>query len=323
MTTPAPWRLALRRAAHGFVRHRGIDAAAGLTFFSLLCLLPGALAVVSVFAIFDDRDRAVDDLAAVLDTVLTAQATRDLEGVLRELLSLDNPVLALGLALALLLWTTSGFATAFGRVANAVYEVEEGRPFWAFRARMLLVAVALDGLAALVVTVLLAPGDLPVWAVLRWPVLFAVAALFVAVLYTATPNVVRTRRRWASVGSSVAILIWVAATAGFALYVTLVDHGAIYGSLGGVVVGLLWLYLTNVALVAGVELDAEVTRVHELTRGEDAAARLDLPLRDTRRIRLLRRQRAADIADAERLRDAATTPAEVRGEPRAGSAPES
>ena len=302
MSAPAPWRLAVRRAAHGFMRHRGIDAAAGLTFFSLLCLLPGSLAVVSTFAIFDDRDRAVDDLAAVLDTVLPAQATRDLEGVLRELLSLGNPGLALGIALALLLWTTSGFATAFGRITNTVYEVEEGRPFWAFRARMLLVALALDGLGAVVVTVLLAPGDLPVWSVVRWPVLLAVAVLFVAVLYTATPNVVRPHRRWASVGASVAILIWVVATAGFALYVGLVDHGAIYGSLGGVIVGLLWLYLTNVALVAGIEVDAEVTRVHLLAHGEDAAARLDLPVRDTRRIRILRRQRADDVAAAEEWR---------------------
>ncbi len=108
------WRVAVRRAGHGFVRHRGIDAAAALTFFSLLALLPGALAVVSVFAIFDDRDRAVQDLVAVLDTVLPDQAARDLEGVLRELLSLNNPHLALAFALVLLLWTTSGYETRVG-----------------------------------------------------------------------------------------------------------------------------------------------------------------------------------------------------------------
>ena len=295
-------RIAVRRAWHGFVRHRGIDAAAGLTFFSLLALLPGSLAVVSVFAIFDDRDRAVDDLGVVLGTVLPAQAVDDLEGVLRELLSLDNPVLALAIAIVLLIWTTSGYATAFGRATNAVFEVEEGRPFWAFRGRMLLVAVMLDLLAAVVVTVLLGPGDLPVWAILRWPVLLAFAVLFVAVLYAYTPNVVRSRLRWVSVGSSVAILIWIVATAGVALYSALVDHGAIYGSLGGVVVGLLWLYLTNAALVAGVELDAEFTRMQQLAHGEDASRSLRLPVRDTRRIRMLRRQRAADIAAARELR---------------------
>jgi membrane protein len=262
------WKVAVRRALHGFVEHRGIDSAAALTFFALLALLPGALAVVSVFAIFDDRDRAVQDLVAVLDTVLPDQAARDLEDVLRELLALNNPYLALGIALVLLVWTTSGFATAFGRAVNAVYEVEEGRPFWVFRGRMLLVAVVLDLLGAVVVTVLLGPGDLPIWSVVRWPVLLGFAVLYVAVLYAFTPNVVRPRLRWVSVGSSVAILIWIIATAGFALYVALVDHGAIYGSLGGAIVGLLWLYLTNAALVAGVELDAEFTRVKQLERGE-------------------------------------------------------
>jgi membrane protein len=295
------WRIAVRRAAHGFMRHRGVDAAAALTFYSLLALLPAALAVVSVFAIFDDRDRAVDDLVAILDIVLPDQAAHDLEGVLRELLSLDNPFIALGIALTLLLWTTSGFATAFGRAVNGIYEVEEGRPFWEFRARMLLVAAALALLGAILVTVLLGPGDLPVWAILRWPVLLAFAVLYVAVLYAYTPNVIRPHLRWVSVGSSVAILIWIVATLGFALYVRLVDHGAIYGSLGGVIVGLLWLYLTNAALIAGVELDAEFTRVKQLESGEDVARSLNLPVRDTRRIRMLGRQRRADIAAAREL----------------------
>lgn len=300
-STPIRWQVAVRRAWHGFMRHRGIDAAAGLTFFSLLVLLPGSLAIVSVFAIFDDRDRAVDDLAAVLDTVLPDQATRDLEGLLRELLSLNNPFLALAIALLLLVWTTSGYATAFGRATNEVYEVQEGRPFWAFRGRMILVALLLDLLGAIVVTVLLGPGDWPVWAVLRWPVLLGFAVLFVAVLYAFTPNVVRPHLRWVSVGSSFAILFWIVVTAGVALYSVLVDHGAVYGSLGGVIVGLLWLYATNAALVAGLELDAEFTRLQQLAQGEDAARALNLPVRDARRIRMLRRQRNADIAAAREL----------------------
>jgi membrane protein len=303
MRAPTGWRVAVRRAGHGFMRHRGIDAAAALTFFSLLMLLPASLALVSVFAIFDDRDRAVDDLAAVLDVVLPDQATRDLEGVLRELLSLDNPWLALGIAVVLLIWTTSGYATAFGRATNTVFEVEEGRPFWAFRGRMILVAVVLDLLGAVLVTVLLGPGDWPVWSILRWPVVLAFAVLFVAMLYLFTPNVVRPRRRWVSLGSGFAILFWIAATAAVALYAVLVDHGAVYGSLGGVIVGLLWLYATQAALVAGIELDAEFTRLQQIAGGEDVARDLNLPVKDTRRIRTLRRQRNADIAAARELQD--------------------
>lgn len=303
MSAPVGWRVAVRRAGHGFVRHRGIDGAAALTFFSLLMLLPASLAVVSVFAIFDNRDRAVEDLAGVLDVVLPDQATTDLEGVLRELLSLNNPWLALAIAAVLLIWTTSGYATAFGRAANTVYEVEEGRPFWAFRGRMILVAVILDLLGAVLVTVLLGPGDWPVWEVLRWPVVFAVAVLVVAVLYAFSPNVVRPHLRWVSVGSAFAIVFWIIATGGVALYAALVDHGAVYGSLGGVIVGLLWLYATQAALVAGVELDAEFTRLRQIADGADVARSLDLPVRDSRRISTLRRQRNADIAAVRALQD--------------------
>lgn len=299
------WRVAARRAWHGFIRHRGIDAAASLTFFSLLAAMPAALALVSVFAIFDDRDRAVEHLGGVLGSVLPEAVVRDLEGVVRELLSLGNPHLALLVALALLLWTTSGYATAFGRVANAVFEVEEGRPFWAFRGRMLLVAVVLAALGAAAATVLIGGDAIPGWPIVRWPVTLVIAVLFVAVLYAFTPNVRRTRLRWVTVGSSLAILIWIVATIGFAGYAALVDHGRIYGSLGGVVVALLWLYLTNAALVAGIELDAETTRVRQLEKGEDAVERVRLPVRDARRIRTLRRQRAADLAAAEELRAAA------------------
>jgi len=314
--SPVRWRVAVRRAWHGFMRHRGIDAAAALTFFTLLATLPAALAVVSVFAIFDDRERAVSDLVAVVDLVLPNRAAADLEGALRELLSLGNPSLALTIAIALLLWTVSGYATAFGRATNAVYEVEEGRPFWAFRARMLLFAVVLTALGAVAVTVLLGPTDILAWSILRWPVLLALAVLVVALLYAVTPNIRRTRRRWVTVGSSVAIVIWIVATAGFAIYVVLVDHGAIYGSLGGVVITLLWLYLTNAALIAGVELDAEFTRLKLLAQGEDAAARVQLPVRDTRRIRMLRRQRTADIAAARELQQSAEAGAAERPTPR-------
>jgi membrane protein len=166
---------------------------------------------------------------------------------------------------------------------------------------MLVIAAMLALIGALAAIVLLGPRESPVWNVLRWPVLLALAVLFVAVLYAFTPNLLRTRRRWVSVGSSFAILIWVVATAGFAVYAVVVNHGAIYGSLGGVVIALLWLYLTNAALVAGVELDAEFTRLQQLANGEDAATRVNLPVRDTRRIRMLRRQRRADIAAAREL----------------------
>ena len=303
MSAPTPWRLAVRRARHGFVRHGGIDSAAALTFFALLAGFPLTLGVVSVFAIFDDRDRAVDDLVAVLDIVLPDQAARDLEGVLRELLSLGNPWLALAFSIAIGLWTLSGYATAFGRQVNRVYEVEEGRPIWAFRGRMLLLAVAVGAVGALGVTLLLGPREPLAWDVMRWVLIVGCVFLAIALLYAFTPNVRRPHRRWVTVGSLVAIGAWAIATGGVVLYAVLVDHGAVYGSLGGAIVTLLWLYATQAALIVGAELDAEFTRLKQLDEGVDAATRVRLPKRDARRIRMITRQRIADVADARALQE--------------------
>lgn len=312
-------RIAVTRAWHGFMRHRGIDAAAALTFFTALAAFPALLVLVSSFALLDDRERAGRDLAAIAGTVLPADAADDIENALAELLSLESPALALGAGIILLLWTVSGYATAFGRAVNTVYEVEEGRPFWAFRARMLLVALVLVVLATAIVAILLvtptaaedilgrrglAPAVATIWNWGKWPLLLVLLVIVIGVLYFATPNVSHTRIRWVSVGSLAAIGIWVLATAGFALYLLIGGHyDALYGSLGGAVIALLWAYLTNAALVAGSELDAEFVRLRQLARGEPAEEVVRLPMRDSRRNRLLARQRDADVAASRSIRE--------------------
>jgi membrane protein len=218
----------------------------------------------------------------------------------------------------------SGYATAFGRAMNAVYEVEEGRPFWIFRFRMLLVAVILIVLVSGVVAILLgtpaaaedifgrrglAPVVTTVWNWGKWPLLLVLVLLIVAVLFTATPNVRHTRTRWATAGSASAIAVWVIATLGFALYILVAGHyDALYGSLGGVLIALLWTYLSNAALLVGAELDAEFVRLRQLARGEPAEEVVRLPMRDTRRNRMLARQRDADVADSRRIREQVREP---------------
>ncbi len=325
------WRLAVRRAWHGFVRHRGIDAAAGLTFFTTLAAFPAALAVASGFALASDRDRAVDDLLAIADTLLPSDIAASLADPIRELLGIENAAIALAVALALLLWTVSGYATAFGRAVNAVYEVQEGRPFWAFRARMLLVAALLVMLVAGMLLSLLAtpaaaddilgrrgiaPAVALAWNVLRWPLVLVLAVVVVAVLYTLTPNVRHARTAWVSVGSLFALAAWVLGTVGYAVYATLVGaYGALYGSIGTLLVALLWGYLTNLSLVAGAELDAEFVRLRQLARGIDATETVQMPVRDVSRDHWIARRRDEDVASARRILDAARAEAPSRDEP--------
>lgn len=322
-TSPLPrgsWRLAVRRAWHGFVRHRGIDAAAALTFFTTLAAFPAALAVASVFALTGNRERAVSDLLAIADTLLPDDIAASLASAFGELLSLPDAGIALTVALVLLLWTASGYATAFGRAVNAVYEVQEGRPFWAFRARMLIVAAVLVVLATIMLLALLAtptaaddilgrrglaPVVTTVWSIARWPLVLVLAVIFVAVLYTLTPNVRHARIVWASVGTGFALATWALGTAGYAVYVTLVGaYGALYGSIGTLLVALLWAYLTNLALVAGAELDAEFVRLRQLARGIDASEAIQMPVRDVRRDHWIARQRDEDTAASRRILDA-------------------
>lgn len=315
------WRIAVRRAWHGFLRHRGIDAAAALTFFTTVAAFPAALAVASGFALTGDRDRSVNDLLAIADTLLPADIAASLGDGIRELLRLENAALALTIGLVLLLWTASGYATAFGRAVNAVYEVQEGRPFWAFRGRMLLVAAVLVLLATAMLLALLAtpstaadilgrrdlaPVVTTVWNVVRVPLVVVLGVVLIAVLYTLTPNVRHSRIVWVSVGSLFALGAWALGTAGYALYVTIIGaYGAIYGALGSLLVALLWGYVTNIALVAGVELDAEFVRLRQLARGIDATETIRMPVRSVSRDHWIARQRDADLADARRLLEAA------------------
>ena len=182
---------------------------------------------------------------------------------------------------------------------NRIYEIDEGRPIWKLRPAMLLVTLITVVLTALVALGLVltgpaaqAVGDaiglgstvVTIWNIAKWPVLLAVVVLIVALLYYATPNVKQPKFRWISVGAVVAILIWVVASAAFGFYVAnFASYNKTYGSLAGVIVFLLWLWITNLALLFGAELDAELERGRELQAGMPAEEVIQLPARDTRK----------------------------------------
>ena len=315
----ASWRYAVRRARHGFVRHRGIDSAAALTFFAALALFPGALVVVSSFAVVRDRDRAVDSILSVVGEFVKKSTVESLEDPLRSFLRIENPGIALVIGIWLLLWTLSAYATAFGRTINTTYEVLEGRRLLKFRGLMLVVtAFLLVAFGAILLILIVTPriaasiGEqagfaepwVSVWNIGKWPVLAVLAVVVAAVLYYFTPNVRHLRLRWVSWGAVFAIVTWAFATAGFALYVATVgQYDRIYGWIGGGIVLLLWLYISNLVLVLGAEVDAEVVRLRQLAVGITAEEVIQLPLRDTARNLLLARQRAADVQASIEIRE--------------------
>lgn len=311
---------AARRSWHGFVRHRGIDSAAALTYFSSLALFPIALTVVSAYSIGNGREDAAAELLGVVDELVQPSTVETIRQPLTQLFTVTNPGIALALGLALSLWSLASYATAFGRAVNSVYEVQEGRQIWKFRGLMLVLAVFLLIVFATIAVLLLTTNRvaeaigfeepwLSAWAIARWPFLAILFTLLIAVLYYVTPNVRHVRVRWVSFGALFAIVAWGLATAAFTLYVsTAQTYDRIYGWLGGGLALLVWLYLTNLVLVLGAEVDAELVRVRQLRAGIRAEVTIQLPLRDTARNLMLARQRARDEADGRLIRESAEPP---------------
>jgi membrane protein len=284
----------------------------------VLALFPALVALVSLLGVLGQGRSTVDALLTVVDQVGPSSAVATLRPTIEGLVAAQGAGLALVLGLLGALWSASGYVGAFGRAMNRVYEVGEGRPVWKLRPLQLLVTLLLlvlvaVSLVALVVTgpVAQAVGDavglgstaVLVFDVAKWPAIIALVVLVVAVLYYATPNVQQPRFRWISIGAFLAIVVWVLASALFGLYVAMFSsYDKTYGSLAGVVVFLLWLWITNRALLFGAELDAEIERGRELQAGLRAEETIQLPPRDTRNTEKAERKHAEEVDEARDLR---------------------
>lgn len=311
---------ALRRTGHSFIRTRGIDTAASLTFFSAITLFPAALAVISALAILDGS-RAVDFVLRVIGEVANDDMVDAVRGPLEQFTSLPEPGLAFLAGLGLALWTGSAYSTAFGRAVNTLYGVQEGRRIWKFRGLMLAVTLLQTcGIAIALVLLLCTPrvaeavgrvagvGEpwITAWNVGRWPLLTVLSAALIALLYYWTPTVDRQTRPWFSPGATLALIGWAVGTGGFWLYVSGFAHyGELYGWVGGALVLLLWLYGSNLVLVLGAGLDAELIRVRQLRSGIESEVTIRVPMRDTARNLILARSLAGDEADGRAIREEA------------------
>jgi membrane protein len=316
--TTQSWLYVVRKTLREFSDDQCTDLAAALTYYSVLALFPAAIALLSLVGLVGQGPSTVETLLQILRDVGASSAADTLEPTLTELSASSNAGLALILGVAVALWSASGYVSAFGRGMNRIYEVDEGRPIWKLRPVMLLVTLVTVVLTAVVALALVltgpaaqAVGDalglgstvVTVWNIAKWPVILGVVILVVALLYYATPNVRQPTFRWISVGAFLAIVIWVVASAAFGFYVAnFGSYNETYGSLAGVVVFLLWLWITNLALLFGAELDAELERGRELQAGMPAEEVIQLPARDTRKSDKAAEKEREDIERARRLR---------------------
>ena len=317
LTKPS-WLYVVRKTMREFSRDRCTDLAAALTYYGVLALFPAAIALLSLVGLVGQGQSTVQTLTGILSDIGAGSVADTLEPTLMTLSEAPAAGFAFVAGLAAALWSASGYVTSFGRALNDVYEVEEGRPFWKLRPIMLVVTLVLVVLVALVAVALVltgpaaqAVGDaiglgstvVTVWSIAKWPVLLLVVVLVVALLYWATPNVKQPKFRWISVGAVFAIVVWVLASAAFGFYVAnFSSYDKTYGSLAGVIVFLLWLWITNLALLFGAELDAELERSRELQAGIPAEESIQLPPRDDHGIRKSQEKRADDVDRGRRLR---------------------
>jgi membrane protein len=311
------WKYILGKTSREFSKDQCTDLAAALTYYAVLALFPALLAMVSLLGLIG-QGSTTQSLVDILDQVGAGSVASTIRQPLQDLMSNQAAGLGLVIGIAGALWSASGYVGAFSRAMNRMYEIDEGRPFWKLRPLMIvitLVAVLLAGVVAigLVVSGPLARaigdaiglGDtaVTVWSIVKWPVLLILAALVVAILYYATPNVKQPKFRWISVGALVAIVVWVLASAAFGFYVSqFSNYNKTYGSLGGVIIFLLWLWLTNLALLFGAELDAEMERGRQLQAGIPAEREIQLPPRDTTVIKKKEAKAQHDIERGEQLR---------------------
>ena len=333
--TKPSWKYIAKKTLREFSQDQCPDLAAALTYYAVLSLFPALLALVSLVGIFGDAERTTAALLEIVRGIAPASTVDTISGPVRELAGSPAAGFALAIGLATALWSASGYVGAFGRAMNRVYEVDEGRPFVKLRGTMLAVTLLAVVIVALLAGMLVLSGPvseavggaiglsgtiLTVWNIAKWPVIVALVIVIIAVLYYATPNVKQPRFRWMSIGSFIALVVFLLASLGFAFYVAnFSNYNKTYGALGGVIVMLLWLWILNMSLLFGAEFDAEMERGRQLQAGIEAEETIQLPPRDTKKSEKLQEQEEEDIRHGRELRERHSRDAERENAPDTGS----
>jgi membrane protein len=282
------WLATLKRTATEFRDDNLTDWAAALTYYGLLSLFPALLAMVSLVGLFGDPRETTDAVTEIVTSIGPGSAADTFSGPIESITSNRGAAgLTLVIGLATALWSASAYVGAFMRASNIIYETPEGRPFWKLRPLQLLVTLVMIVLTALVALGLVLTGPIveavadpiglsetavDLWNIAKWPVLLALFITVIAVLYYASPNAKLRGFKWVTPGSLVAIGVWIVASIGFAFYVAnFGSYDKTYGTLGGMIVLLVWFWITNLAILFGHQLNAERERSLEIDEGRPGA----------------------------------------------------
>jgi membrane protein len=290
------WRGVLVRSVRNFVSDNCTDWAAALTYYGVLALFPSAIVIVALVGLVSNGEQTIDTIAGLAKDVGAGSvvANDTVVTVLRDVVdSQESAKALLSFGLLAALWSASGYVGAFTRASNAIYGVAEGRPFYRLRPLQLgLTAIALVLLAVVATGLIISGpvtdavgnalniGDAPrtAWTVAKWPVLVAIMMLLLSLLFWIAPNVQQPRFRWLTVGGAVALVSWAVVSFGFGFYVSrFSSYDVTYGSLGAIIAFLVWLYLSNCAVMLGVEINAELQRGRAIQGGADSPVEPALP----------------------------------------------
>ncbi|MCG7523626.1 YihY family inner membrane protein [Streptomyces sp. OfavH-34-F] len=291
------WKAVLRGTLKEFRDDELADRAAALTYYGVLSLFPALLVLTSLLGIAGESatEQVLDNLrklapGAARDVI--SNAVQQLQG------NAGTGSLLAVVGLLVAVWSASGYVAAFIRASNAVYDMPEGRPVWkvlplrvGLTVLLMILAVAsamivvFTGAVARQAGSVLGVGDttMTVWSIAKWPVLLVLVTIMIALLYWAAPNAKGRGFAWVTPGSFLALVIWVVASAGFAFYVAnFGSYNKTYGTLAAVIIFLVWLWITNLAVLLGLEFDAEMVRQRAIAGGHPADEEPYVEPRDTR-----------------------------------------
>jgi membrane protein len=294
------WWPVLKRTVAEFREDNLTDWAAALTYYSVLAIFPALIVLVSILGLVGES--ATQPLIDNLGTVAPGPAKDIFTSALKNLQG-DQGAAGVLFVVGLIgaLWSASGYVGAFMRASNAIYDIDEGRPVWkTLPVRVSLTLVLLTLLAISTIAVVLTGGlaerfgdivglgstAVTVWNIAKWPVLLVVVSFMFALLYWAAPNVKHPGFRWISPGGLLAVVAWLIASGAFGLFVSnFGSYNKTYGALGGVVVFLVWLWISNIVILLGAEFNAELERQRAIEGGMEPPDKEPfVEPRDTRKI---------------------------------------